>query len=151
MIPLQQTKICITDIIDFHRTNASLFKWKYSDDMFVFSNAWGKPIGTFKNQLDNLMAERDLLYSEDGRKRTAGTFRKFYMTMRLIRGGVDIYDLAKNVGSSVGVVEKFYAELEREHIAQDLTRLIRHREKIQFGMANPISHTDPSIKLNYYS
>jgi hypothetical protein len=32
--------------------------------------------------------------------------------MRLINGGVDIYDLARNVGSSVAVVEKFYAELE---------------------------------------
>ena len=76
-----------------------------------------------------MLDECELLYSEDGRKRTAGTFRKFYMTLRLIREGVDIYDLAKNVGSSVAVVERFYAELEPEHIAQDLTRLNRRQKK----------------------
>ncbi len=129
MVPLQRTKKYIASLKEFHRENASLFSWKYKDSMFVFSDARGKPIGTFKTQLDNMLAEWDLLYSEDGRKRTAGAFRKFYMTMRLIRGGVDIYDLAKNVGSSVAVVEKFYAELEPEHIAQDLTRLKRHQEK----------------------
>ena len=129
MVPLQRTKKYIRDIKEFQQENAQLFKWKFKEDTRVFSNAWGKPIGTFKTQLDHMLEECELLYSEDGRKRTAGTFRKFYMTMRLIRGGVDIYDLAKNVGSSVAVVERFYAELEPEHIAQDLTRLNRHQKK----------------------
>ncbi len=129
MVPLQRTKNYIEDLKKFHKENAALFNWKYRDSMHIFSNARGKPIGSFKTQLNNVLAECELLYSEDGRKRTAGTFRKFYMTMRLTRGGVDIYDLAKNVGSSVAVVEKFYAELEPEHIAQDLTRLHRHQKR----------------------
>ena len=129
MVPLQRTRKYIDELKYFHQVNASLHGWKYSDDLQVFTSEGGKPIGSFKNGLDNLLRESNLLYSEDGRKRSAGTFRKFYMTMRLINGGVDIYDLAKNVGSSVAVVEKFYAELEPEHIAQDLTRLNRYREK----------------------
>ena len=129
MVPLQRTKKYIAALKEFHQENADQFDWKYSDSIFVFSDAWGRPVGTFKTQLDNILAQCELLYSEDGRKRTAGTFRKFYMTMRLIRGGVDIYDLAKNVGSSVAVVERFYAELEPEHVAQDLTRLNRSSKK----------------------
>ena len=129
MVPLQRTKKYIEELKALHKENSELFNWKYDDGMFVFSDARGKPIGTFKTQLDNMLTECELLYSEDGRKRTAGAFRKFYMTMRLIHGGVDIYDLAKNVGSSVAVVERFYAELEPEHIAQDLTRLHRHQKR----------------------
>ena len=139
MVPLQRTKKYIADLKHFHKENAALFGWKYSDNMFVFSDAWGRPVGTFAKQLDNLMDESNLLYSEDGRKRTAGAFRKFYMTMRLIRGGVGIYDLAKNVGSSVAVIEKFYAELEPEHIAQDLTRMHRYQKM------NPISDDKSAV------
>ena len=128
MVPLQRTKKYIDELKYFHQVNASLHGWKYSDDLQVFTSERGNPIGSFKNGLNNLLRESNLLYSEDGRKRSAGTFRKFYMTMRLINGGVGIYDLAKNVGSSVAVVETFYAELEPEHIAQDLTRLTRYRE-----------------------
>ena len=78
MVPLQRTKKYIAELKELHKENAGLFKWKYDDSIFVFSDARGKPIGTFKTQLDNMLTECELLYSEDGRKRTAGAFRKFY-------------------------------------------------------------------------
>jgi len=125
MVPLQRTADYLEQLKAFHKANAEQFDWQYSDDMKVFSSDKGEPVGSFSRALDNILNECGILYDKDRRKRSAGAFRKFYITMRLTQGGVNPFDLAKNCGTSLEVIQKYYEDLQPIHIANDLTKLSR--------------------------
>src|SRR5271157_3264082 len=51
--------------------------------------------------------EGDLRSDRDGRPRTAYSLRHTYISMRLMEGA-NIYQIAKNCRTSVGMIEKYY-------------------------------------------
>ena len=51
--------------------------------------------------------EEDLRFDRDGRPRTAYSLRHTYISMRLMEGA-NIYQIAKNCRTSVGMIEKYY-------------------------------------------
>ena len=81
------------------------------------------PISSFKRSLDAILDECGILYDENKAKRSSGAFRKFYITMRLTEGKVDVFRLAKNTGTSIEVIEKYYEDLQPRDIAEEFTRL----------------------------
>jgi len=123
MVPLPRTIEYLRRIKEMHQENAELFDWKVTNDMKVFVSDKGQPIGSFKKSLDNIFNECGILYDENGMKRSAGAFRKFYITMRLTVGKVDVFRLAKNTGTSIEIIQKYYEDLQPRYIADELTRL----------------------------
>lgn len=59
-----------------------------------------------------ILKELDLYEDDEGNKRTLYCLRHTYIQMRLVnsKGRVNIFNLAKNVGSSVEMIERFYAK-----------------------------------------
>ncbi|MEP1207823.1 MAG: hypothetical protein ABJM29_13020 [Rhizobiaceae bacterium] len=81
----------------------------YDDDP-VFFNYYGKSVRSFKRSLNSLLEAANLKTHKFGGVRVAYSFRHFYISQQLI-AGVGVFQIAKNAGTSVEMVEKFYARL----------------------------------------
>jgi integrase len=101
----------INSLIAHHKKNAIDFGWAYSDDMNLFSNDYGKPIGSYIGQLSRVLDSCGLRYfiDDEGISHTRNTksFRPYYITNAL-KGGIAIEDIARNVGNSVNVIRQHY-------------------------------------------
>ena len=62
-----------------------------------------------------------------GAKRTIYSLRHTYATFRL-ESGVDIYQLARNMGTSVAMIEQFYGHTSNVAAAAELTRAPRSQK-----------------------
>ena len=89
----------------------------------VFCGRDGKPVGSFKRGFENYLKNYGLEKSVEGDKRTLYSLRHTYATFRLAHG-VDVYKLAKNMGTSVEMIEKFYGHTTNQGNAAELTRLV---------------------------
>ncbi|MEI6556860.1 MAG: site-specific integrase [Rhodospirillaceae bacterium] len=85
----------------------------------VFFNSDGSRIKSLKKGLKGLLVEAGLEKDHTGARRTAYSFRHFYITMQLIHG-VDIYLVAKNAGTSSDMIHRFYGHVELEKMANEL-------------------------------
>ncbi len=78
---------------------------------FVFSTFEGKTsIGLYRDTLERLLIESKLLLSSTGKRRSTYCFRHTYATFRLTEG-VDVYFLAKQMGTSVKMIEDHYGHI----------------------------------------
>jgi integrase len=82
----------------------------------------GKPIATFKKSFERALEESELLFDATGNKRTLYTLRHTFATFRLT-DGVNVFQLAKTMGNSVQVVEKYYAHSVPEDFASEIARI----------------------------
>lgn len=94
-------------------------------DDFVFTNQTGKPSATlYDNSIENLLKDSGLLLSSSGKRRSTYCFRHTYATFRLMEG-VDVYFLAKQMGTSVKMIEDHYGHItpakNAERILQGLS------------------------------
>jgi integrase len=64
--------------------------------------------GNHRALLNNILHELNLKLDRDGRRRTAYSLRHSYICFRLMEGA-DIYQIAKNCGTSVEMIQKHYA------------------------------------------
>ena len=60
--------------------------------------------------IQSLLKESELLLSSSGKRRSTYCFRHTYATFRLIEG-VDVYFLAKQMGTSVQMIEEHYGHI----------------------------------------
>jgi integrase len=80
-------------------------------DDFVFTISTGKPAATlYRSMITNLLTESGLLRSSSGSLRSTYCFRHTYATFRLTEG-VDVYFLAKQMGTSVQMIEDHYGHI----------------------------------------
>ncbi|MBU2985882.1 hypothetical protein KO528_11010 [Saccharophagus degradans] len=112
LIALSEASIVLDKLIYFHKENAKLHGWKYKKDMPLFVDQYGKPVGSFANGLNRAFEDAGLLYDVRGDKRSGGAFRKYYITHALIVGNINYFELAKQTGNSVLVIEQYYAEID---------------------------------------
>jgi len=90
----------------------------------VFTTIEGQPARTLYHSLmESLLAESGLLMSSSGSRRSTYSFRHTYATFRLSEG-VDVYFLAKQMGTSVKMIESHYG-----HITP-----VKHAERILKGL-----------------
>lgn len=92
---------------------------------FVFSKATGKGATTlYESLIGDLLEKSKLLYSSTGSRRSTYCFRHTYATFRLMEG-VDVYFLAKQMGTSVQMIEDYYGHItpakNAERILQGLS------------------------------
>ena len=115
LIGLDESIIVLEKLRILHLENAKIHDWKFDNNMPLFINQYGKKVGSFANGLNRAFEEAELLYDAHGTKRSAGAFRKYYITQALLIGKVNYFELAKQCGNSVSVIESYYSEIDVTH------------------------------------
>lgn len=85
----------------------------------VFCNFKGQRLRSVKKSLNALLDATGLKTHEFGGARVAYSFRHFYISQQLL-AGVGVFQIAKNAGTSVEMIEKFYARLGPEVFKEQL-------------------------------
>lgn len=88
---------------------------------YVFCNKDGSPIGSFKKSFTTLLQNAGVENDEHGNNRTLYSLRHTYATFRL-QEGVHQFVLAKNMGTSVAMLEKHYGHTSNIASAAELTK-----------------------------
>ncbi len=80
-------------------------------DDFVFTTITGKRnADLYGSVIESLLTESGLLHSSSGSRRSTYCFRHTYATFRLMEG-IDVYFLAKQMGTSVKMIEDYYGHI----------------------------------------
>jgi integrase len=80
-------------------------------DDFVFTAHTGLCNNTlYSTLIEGLLTESGLLNSSSGSRRSTYCFRHTYATFRLMEG-VDVYFLARQMGTSVKMIEDYYGHI----------------------------------------
>ena len=91
-------------------------------DDFVFAHRDGRPIGSFKKSFSSLIDAANVGFDGKGNRRTIYSLRHTYATFRL-EEGVGVYTLARNMGTSVAMIERFYGQTRTPDQAAELTKM----------------------------
>lgn len=108
----------LSQLHDLHAYNATIQRstnrrWLFDPrDSYVFIDQYGNRVGSFANSLNRAFRDANLLYDAHGAKRSGSAFRKHYITNALLVGKVNYFELAKQTGTSISVIEKYYAEID---------------------------------------
>ena len=101
-------------------------------DEYVFRLRNGKRTTGLGQNFEQFLRENNLLENSQGQNRVLYSLRHTYATFALLRGNnISIHDLAKNMGTSIGMIEQHYSHLTTLLRADDLagTRLIKKHKK----------------------
>lgn len=79
-------------------------------DKLVFRLPTGEQISNMENIFRNLMTRSHLRADVSGQNRTLYSLRHTYATQALAKG-IDIHTLAKQMGTSVGMIERHYSKM----------------------------------------
>jgi len=121
-VPQPNVKIYFDRIKERQLQYAKENGYEVSESDFVFVSEKGQQIQSFKNGFDALLKSLDMLEDNHGQKYAPYCLRHTYATFRLIYGGVSVYELAQNMGTSVEMIEKHYGHLKPENVAARMTR-----------------------------
>jgi len=81
-------------------------------DQYVFRLRDGTQTNNLNASFEQFLKHYDLLKDKMGdQNRTLYSLRHMYATMALLKDGISIYDLAKQMGTSVLMIEKHYSHL----------------------------------------
>lgn len=86
-----------------------------TEDDPVFADASGKPVLSFQRGLNALLKAADLEHDNRGVKRTAYSFRHFYIS-QMLANNVSIHHVARNTRTSISMIDKHYAQVNTEQI-----------------------------------
>ena len=81
----------------------------------------GKPIRSFRKGFDSMLDYCDLTYDTNGNKRSLYSLRHFYATQRLSEE-VSPFLLARQMGTSVEMLERFYGHVVTSLVAKEITK-----------------------------
>jgi len=90
-------------------------------DEHIFCNRDGSPINSFKTSFGQLIKSAGVEFDSHGNRRSLYSLRHTYATFR-IQEGVNHYILAKNMGTSVEMLEKYYGHTTNVTSAAELTK-----------------------------
>lgn len=90
-------------------------------DEYVFCNADGSPVGSFKKSFNTLIEKAGVAIDSHGERRSIYSLRHTYATFRL-QEGVHQFILAKNMGTSTAMLEKHYGHTSNVASAAELTK-----------------------------
>jgi integrase len=106
-----------------------LIEWKketeFADDndlVFYTKNTNGnQKICDVSVSFKNFLTKIGLLKRSDNKNRTLYSLRHSYATMRL-EDGAEVYNVAKNIGTSVKMIEQHYGHVQISRIGKDLNK-----------------------------
>ena len=94
---------------------------KLTLDDYVFCNSTGDPIASFKKSFGSLLEFAEVEKDSKGNQRTIYSLRHTYATFRF-QEGVHQFILARNMGTSVAMLEKHYGHTSNVASAAELTK-----------------------------
>lgn len=97
-------------------------------ESYVFCASDGQPIGSFKKSFGTLLRDAGVETDTYGNKRSIYSLRHTYATFRL-QEGVNQFILARNMGTSVAMLENFYGHTSNVAAADELTKTRAQRPK----------------------
>ena len=109
---------------------AANMKVRPSPEDYVFCNRDDTRVGSFKKSFSALLEKLEIEYDSNGNKRTIYSLRHTYATFRL-QEGVHQFILAKNMGTSVAMLEKHYGHTSNVASAAELTKNSKRDRKEQ--------------------
>ncbi|WP_137786179.1 site-specific integrase [Sphingomonas sp. 3P27F8] len=89
-------------------------------DEFIFCHRDGKSINDYGNSFKSLLKFCEIPAEKDGRRRTIYSLRHYYATYRLSRE-TSPFLLAKQMGTSIEMLEKFYGQVVSSKVAKEIT------------------------------
>jgi integrase len=95
------------------------------ENLWLFCHPNGSRIGSFYHGFEEILKETDLLY-RNGKKRSLTSMRHTYGSERIEAGAIGsrgLKPLADNMGTSVEMLQRHYAQEIREKMADDLQRI----------------------------
>ncbi len=105
-------------------------------DEAIFCHKDGTPIQTMKTAFNSLLAFAKIPIERNGGSRTIYSLRHFYATMRLSHE-TSPFLLAKQMGTSVEMLEKFYGQTVSSALAAQITKAGAARDSIKRDTAYP--------------
>ena len=94
----------------------------------IFCHKDGKPIHSFKKGFNALIKEASVEFDSTGHRRVIYSLRHTYATFRL-HEGVNHFTLARNMGTSVKMLESFYGHTSNRAMASELTKMRSMKRK----------------------
>ncbi|BAE52581.1 tyrosine-type recombinase/integrase [Paramagnetospirillum magneticum] len=94
--------------------------WTKPSDPIFADRKTGKPILSFAKGVSALLKTVGLEYDRNGVKFSPYSLRHTYATDRLIKGRLDVWLLAKNMGTSVEMIRKHYGQDEPKQRSHEL-------------------------------
>jgi integrase len=102
--------VAASNVADYLERVRELAKATKPDD-YAFTTFEGKRAGTlYRVPIETLLTESELRVSSSGSRRSTYCFRHTYAYFRLTEG-VDVYFLAKQMGTSVKMIEEHYGHI----------------------------------------
>lgn len=83
----------------------------------------GKPIASFQRSFNALLKFANMTHDRFGNHYTLYSLRHTYATLRLENGELDVYLLAKNMGTSVQMIEHHYGQDDVSRRIDEITRV----------------------------
>ena len=90
-------------------------------DQVLFCHKDGSQIGSFKTAFNALLSYAGIPIERNGAKRSIYSLRHFYATMRL-SNDTSPFLLAKQMGTSVEMLEKFYGQTVTSKLAAEVSK-----------------------------
>ena len=87
----------------------------------VFCHADGRPIQSMRKAFESLLTDLDLVHDSKGNRRTLYSLRHTYATFRLSEE-VSPYLLARQMGTSVEMLEKHYGQVVNREVTAQITK-----------------------------
>jgi integrase len=75
---------------------------------WLFPMADGSQIISLGDQFNKVLHQIDMKQNADGENLSLYSLRHFYAVQMLRRGKANVYDIAKNMGTSVEMIERYY-------------------------------------------
>jgi integrase len=94
----------------------------------IFCHSDGSPIHSFKKGFNALIKDAGVEFDGEGHRRVIYSLRHTYATFRL-HEGVNVYTLARNMGTSVKMLESFYGHTSNRAMASELTKTREKQRK----------------------
>lgn len=110
-------------------------KPKIDPNSLVFCHKDGSEVGTFKKSFMALMKKAGVERDSHGDLRSLYSLRHTYATFCL-QHGVSVYTLAKNMGTSVAMIEQYYGHTTNIASAAELTKKVKKQAS---GAASSLS------------
>jgi len=108
--------------LDLENPKSDIYEMKeVPPDSYVFCGINGKPIESLKKSFATLIKEAGVENDSFGQRRSIYSLRHTYATARL-QEGVNHYILAKNMGTSVAMLEAFYGHTSNVTSVDELTK-----------------------------
>ena len=92
------------------------------DEDYVFASQMGNPMKGFSPMFTKFLNECGLLYTSDERRRVLYSIRHYYTNMTIQKDNLPMIVIAQNMGTSIEMIEDYYADNMVEHFAETLSK-----------------------------